>query len=157
MVARKWLHYQKKVKNKMANYAKIVPRDQGGEALHSYPSPYLSNTRYTTTNAVASSVITFDQDTTQIEVGAFGGQGCVIRWIPLTETASQTPYGSVISSGVGANYDHYVPPSQWRQFVVPKETGGQPAGGIASVNGLYQRVAIVNAGATASSVLLSEF
>ena len=139
------------------NYAKIVPRDQGGEALHSYPSPYTSNARYTITNAVTSSVISFDQDTTQIEVGVFGGQGCVIRWISATETAGQTPFASVISSGVGANYDHYVPNSQWRQFVVPRETGGQSAGGIASINGLYQRVAIINAGATASSVLLSEF
>jgi hypothetical protein len=141
----------------MSNYAKIVPRDQGGEALHSYPSPYTANARYTVVNAVASSVITMDGDTTQIEVSAFGGQGCVIRWVPKTELPTVAPYGSVVSSGVGANYDHYVPPAQMRQFVVPKETAGTYAGQIASVNGLYQRVAIINAGTTASSVLVSEF
>jgi hypothetical protein len=65
------------------NYAKSVPRDTGGEVLHSYPSPIVSNARYTKTNAVASSVITMDGNTSQIEVGAFGGQGCTIDGFPL--------------------------------------------------------------------------
>ena len=141
----------------MANYVKNVPRDQGGETIHSYPSPLKANVVYNVTNAVASSVISLNGNTTQIEVGSFGGQGCVIRWVPKTELPTVSPYGSVISSGVGANFDHYVPNSQWRQFAVPKETQGTYAGQIGSINGLYQRVAIMNAGATASSVLLSEF
>lgn len=143
----------------MANYAKNCPRDTGGEALHNYPAPVVSQARYTKANGVASSVISFAQNTTQIEVGAFGGQGAVIRWVPLTETAAASSvfWASVISSGAGANFDHYVPPSQWRQFVIPKETQGQYAGGSGSINGLYGRVAIVNAGITASSILVSEF
>ena len=120
------------------NYAKSVPRDTGGEVLHNYPSPVKANARYTTLNGVASSVITMDGNTTQIEVGAFGGQGCTIRWVPLTETAAVSPYGSIVSSGASANFDHYVPPSQVRQFVVPKETRGQPTGQIGSVNGLSE-------------------
>ncbi len=141
----------------MANYAKSLPRDTGGAAMQEYPAPYLSQEQYNSPNAVASSVISLTKDTSSIEVGAFGGQGIVIRWVPTTDTAAGTPYASVISSGLGANYDHYIPPSQYRRFVVPKETGGAPAGNVGSVNGLYQRVAVINAGLTASSVLLSEF
>lgn len=141
------------------NYVKNVPRDQGGESLHNYPSAYPATARYNSTNAVASSVISLNGNTTQIEVGAFGGQGAVIRWVPLTETAAASSvwWASVISSGASANFDHYVPPSQWRQFAVPKETQGQPKGQLGSVHGLYQRVAIINAGITASSVIVSEY
>lgn len=142
----------------MANYAKSLPRDTGNSPMQSFPAPYPAQEQYTTENAVASSVISLTPNTTSIEVGAFGGQGVVIRWVPLTETASVAPRASVVASGLGANYDHYVPPSQYRSFVVPKETIGQMAGGqVGSVNGLYQRVAVINAGTTASSVLLAEF
>lgn len=142
----------------MSNYAKSLPRDTGGEPMQAFPAPYLSQEQYNSANAVASSVISLQPNTTSLEVGTFGGQGVVIRWIPLTETATVAPYGSVISSGLGANYDHYVPLNAMRRFVIPKETMGQMAGGqVGSVNGLYQRVAWINAGTTASSVIASEF
>lgn len=122
-----------------------------------FPANVLSNEQYLSENGVASSVISLHPMTAQIEVGAFGGQGVVIRWIPVTETAAVSPFASVVASGLGANFDHYVPPSQVRQFVVPKEAGGQPVGQVGSVNGLYRRVAVINAGTTAASVLLSEY
>lgn len=140
------------------NYAKSIPRDTGGAPMTAFPSPVISNARYQKDNAVASSVISLHPQTTQIEVGAFGGQGAVIRWVPTTENASLAgAKGSVVASGAGANFDHYIPTNTLRQFVVPKETQGAPTGQIGSLNGLYQRVAVINAGATASSVLLSEF
>lgn len=142
----------------MANYAKSLPRDTGNEPMQEFPAPYISQEQYNSANAVASSVVSLQPNTTSLEVGTFGGQGIVIRWIPLTETAAVAPYGSVISSGVAANYDHYVPLNTYRRFVVPKETQGQMAGGqVGSVNGLYQRVAWINAGITASSVITAEF
>lgn len=141
----------------MANYAKSLPRDTGNTAMQEYPAPFLSTGRYNNANVVNSSVISLQSTTSSIEVGAFGGGGITIRWIPLTETASVSPFASVIASGLGANFDHYVPPSTVRRFVLPKETGGAVAGQVGSINGLYQRVAIVNAGIVASSVLLSEF
>lgn len=142
----------------MSNYAKSLPRDVNGNPLQEFPAPYLTQSRYNSANAVASSVVSLQPTTTTVEVGAIGGQGIVIRWVPVTETAAQTPFGSVVSSGIGANFDHYVPPSTYRRFVVPRETMGQLAGGqVGSVNGLYQRVAVINAGVVASSVLLSEF
>ncbi len=139
------------------NYAKRLAVDAGGTPMQEYPSPFTSNARYNTENGVASSAISMNPNTTKLEVGAFGGQGVKIRWVPIAETAAVSPFGSVISSGVGANFDHWVPPGTYRQFVVPKETGGSPTGQAGSVNGLYQRVAVVSAGATASSIIASEF
>ncbi len=141
----------------MTNYAKSLPRDVGGQPMQEYPAPYISNEQYNTTNAVASSVITLQSNTSSIEVSAFGGQGIVIRWVPKTETDTVSPYASVISSGLGANFDHHIPVNTYRRFVVPKETQGSYTGQVGSINGLYQRVAVINAGITASSVLLSEF
>lgn len=140
------------------NYPKSLPKDQSGASMQEYPAPFLSTARSQRDNAVASSVLVLNQNSGALEVGTSGGQGLVIRWIPLTETASVSPFSSVIASGVAANFDHFVPPNNYRRFVIPRETYGQTASGqIGSMNGLYQRVAIVNAGTTASSVLTSEF
>jgi hypothetical protein len=140
------------------NYAKALPRDTGGAAMQNYPAARVSTARANTENAVASSVISLSPDTTTIEVGTFGGQGAVIRWVPITETAAAAgAKASVISSGASANFDHYIPTNTVRTFVVPKETIGQMSGQAGSVNGLYQRMARISAGIIASSVLVSEF
>ena len=142
----------------MANYAKGLAVGVNGEEFQNCPPPYPAIARYQVENAVTSSVISLHPNTTALEVGAFGGQGLVIRWVPLTETAAVAPRASVVASGLGANFDHFVPTGTFRRFVVPKETQGQVAGGqVGSVNGLYQRLAWINAGATASSILASEF
>ncbi len=141
----------------MSNYAESLPRDQGGNPMQEYPAPVKSvPSVYYRDNLPPSSIITLDQAASTIEVGSFGGQGTVIRWIPIGETPGNF-YTSVISSGLGANFDHWVPPSTYRRFVIPKETGGAPAGGVGSINGLYQRIAVSNAGVTASSVLLIQY
>lgn len=141
----------------MTNYAKPLPRDNGGAAMQEYPAPVKSipSVIYKD-NAPLSSVAILDQNTSTIEVGAFGGQGAVIRWIAIGETPGNF-YTSVISSGLSANFDHYIPPSTQRRFVVPRETGGAPTGAMGSINGLYQRIAVSNAGATASSILLIQY
>ena len=139
------------------NYAKNLPRDTSGEAMQEYPSPFVATARYNKDNGAVSSVISLHPATSQVEVASFGGQGAVIRWVPLTETAAVGAAASVIAAGVGLNFDHYVPTGTYRRFVIPKETGGAPLGQTGSVNGLYQRLAVINAGITASSILLSEF
>lgn len=145
----------------MANYAKSVPRDIGGATLDGYPAPYVSSVgqlRQRTDNATVSSVINLNPTTQTIEIASFGGQGAVIRWIPTTETAAVSPFASVISSGLTANFHHHIQPNTVRSFVIPKETQGQMAGGqVGSVNGLYQRLAWASAGATASSIVSVEF
>lgn len=142
----------------MPNYAKPLARDTGGEPMQNTPAPYIANVTYQVENGVTSSVMSLNPNTTTLEVGAFGGQGAVIRWVPTTETAAAAgAKASVVASGLGANFDHYIPPSTFRRFIVPKETQGLPTGQVGSVNGLYQRVARINAGATASSVLVIEY
>lgn len=125
--------------------------------MHNFPPPYPAIRSTNTENQVASSMINIHSDATLIEVGTYGGQGAVIRWVPASETAAVAPRGSVVSSGAAANFHHYVPAGQYRQFVVPKDTQGAPDGGVGSVNGLYQRLAIINAGTTASSILVTQY
>lgn len=141
------------------NYAKGLPFDKNGVPMQEYPAPFISNTRSTIENGTPSSVIALRSTTSTIEVGTSGGQGAVIRWIPLTESDSVSPFGSVVASGLGANYDHYIPPNTFRRFVVPKETQGLGTAPmqVGSTFGLYQRVARVNAGVTASSILVIEY
>jgi len=141
----------------MRNYAEPQGIDKSGAPMHNCPSPVVSNTRYQKENGVISSVISLHPQTSQIEVSTSGGQGAVIRWVPLTETAGVAPAGSVIASGLTANFDHHVPAGTYRQFIVPKETQGSPNGQIGSIAGLYQRVAIINAGAGPSSILVTEY
>ena len=137
------------------NYAKGLPIDRNMSTMQQFPAPYPALKQYNSANAVASSVISLTKDTSEIEVGSFGGQGVCIKWIPLTDVTQ----ASVVSSGAGANFDHFIPAGWYRQFVVPKETQGLGTApmGVGSMFGLYQRVAIINAGITASSVLLSEY
>ena len=142
----------------MANYARNLPRDMGGEAMQDFPAPTIALEQYTTENGVASSVISLHPNTTSLEISTSAGQGAVIRWIKTTETAAVSPFASVIASGLGANYDHHIPAGVLRRFVVPKETQGIGTGNlqIGSTFGLYQRVARINAGAGPSSILFVE-
>lgn len=142
----------------MANWAKPNAIDQGGGTIQNAPAPFKANAQYNSENAVASSVINLHPMTSRIEVGALAGAGVVIRWVPVTETAAAAgAKASVIASGLGANFDHWVPPGTYREFVVPKETGGAPAGQVGSIYGLYQRVAWINKSASPSSIVASEF
>lgn len=145
------------------NWGKNLPRDAGGGQMQDFPAPVLSQARFIDENGVASSVISLNPNSTNVEVGAFGGQGAVLRWVPATETAAAAgAKASVVASGLGANFDHFIPAGTIRRFVIPKETGGIGPGGLAgaqagSVHGLYQRMARINAGATASSVIVAEY
>jgi len=143
----------------MANYVKNIPRDVGGEPLQDFPAPVRAITSVMMReNAVASSALALDPNASSIEVNAVGGQGIAIRWVAVTETPTVSPRASVVASGLGANFDHMIPPGTYRRFAIPKETQGQMAGGqIGSVNGLYQRVAQINAGPTAASVLIVQY
>lgn len=142
----------------MANYVNKLPRDITGVEMQNLPPAVRAQTTYQRENNIASSVISLNPNTSSLEVGAFGGQGIVIRWVPTTETAAVAPRASVVASGLGANFDHWIPSGEVRQFAVPKESIGQMAGGqIGSVNGLFQRIAVINAGAVASSFLGVEY
>jgi hypothetical protein len=143
----------------MANYVKNVPRDVGGIPLQEFPAPTRAITSVMMLeNDNVSSVLILDKDTSSVEVSAFGGQGVAIRWVASGETAAVSPRGSVIASGLLANFDHHIPSGQVRRFAIPVEKTGQVAGGnVGSVNGLYARLGHVNAGPTASSILIVQY
>jgi hypothetical protein len=138
------------------NYAVSIPTDQGQHALQEYPSPIKAKARYSRDVGTASSVITLTEDTTVIEVSG-ADQGAVLRWVPRTETTT-APFASVINAnGSTANFDHIIPGTTYRRFVVPIEVQGNPQSiqGANRLNGLYQRVAIKSLGT--SSVIAIEY
>lgn len=139
-------------------YAKPLPRDGGGQPMQEYSAPFKALARYDNENNTASSVISFTDQTTAVEVAAIGGTGAAIRWVPRTETAAVSPFASVITAVSGANYDNVIPAGTVRRFVIPIETQGAPQGSVVGANvqnGLYQRIAIKSFGI--SSVMTAEF
>jgi hypothetical protein len=132
-------------------------KDTDNEPIQDAPAPYQSARRTIIENQPVSSCISLNVSTTTLEVGAFGGQGALIRWIPKTETDAVSPFASVIASGADVNYDHYIPPSEFRRFAVPRESSAPSVSptGVAYVK--YKRVAIINAGIVASSILVAEY
>lgn len=138
------------------NYAAGLPRDENGNDMQEYPAPFKANARYGTNNATVSSVISLNDNTTVIEVSAVGSP-VAVRWVPASETAAVSPFASVITTGVTANFDYTVAKDTVRRFVSPIETQGvQSIVGIGVQAGTFRRVAISSAGAV-SSVLVSEF
>lgn len=145
-------------------YINPLPRDKSNTELQEFPAPVRALATSMRENAVASSALAINPNTTHLEVGAVGGHGVALRWVRVGEVpaASSVFNVSVISSGVGANFDHIVPAGTYRRLAVPKETGGIGPQGLAgaqigSVYGLYQRLAVVNISTSASSVLFVEY
>lgn len=134
------------------SYPKPLPVDSNRNPLQENPSPVLSQQSFQKGGEL-SSVITFNDNVTQIEVAAIGGAGVAIKWIPTSDTQA-----SVIGSGLGANFTHVVPANTVRKFVVPRETN--TVASIVGVNiqqGLYRRVAVVSASAPHSSVATATY
>ena len=146
----------------MANYADSLPRDIGGGQMQEFPAPVRAVTSVMMReNASASSVLLLDPNATSLEVNALGG-AVVIRWVGAGETPTVSPRGSVIASGLGANFDHLIPANSIRRFVIPRETGGVSRNAnanaqLGSVHGLYHRLAQINAGTAPASVLVVQY
>ena len=137
----------------MGNYAPKLGLDKSGFPIQHAPPPTSILASYNRENAAASSVISVSHDTTMLEVAAIGGPA-VMRFVRTGDTTA-----SVVAAVSGANFQHVIPASTVRQFVLPIEaqgTGSASVQGINRAEGLYQRVAIISAGA-ASSVLLTEY
>src|SRR3990167_11544238 len=116
----------------MSLYINRIPTDRANNALQEFPAPVLSLARNIDDNAVASSVVSLNPNTTSLEISACGGQGAVIRWVPTTENASIAgAHASIVASGLTANFDHYIPTAIVRRFAIPQETGGVGMGGLA--------------------------
>lgn len=135
------------------SYAKSYGYGQDNYPKVGFPSPVKAQARYYTENSAGtSSVITLTDNTTQIEIGAAGASGVIMRWVPVTETAGVAPNASVTAT----TFDHFVPAGEVREFVVPKETQGVTSlVGVNVENGLYKRVAFMNTGI--GSVFATEY
>lgn len=132
------------------NYAKRLPTDQGGTAMQEYPAAQVALQNDTSENNTVSSVITMNDNTTVLEIGATGG-AAVLRWITTGNTNA-----SVISAAGTANYDHIIPSNTYRRFVVPVEgIGTSSIVGLNKASGLYNRVAVKSVGI--SSVATIQF
>lgn len=134
-----------------SNYTQQLARDKNGVPLQEYPAPIRPQTRYSSENASASSVISFTHDTTAIEIAAVGGPA-VMRWVTTSDTQA-----SVVSAA-GGNFDHVIPTATYRRFVVPIESAGLGGSSVVGINreaGLYQRVAVKSIGT--ASVLTIEY
>lgn len=145
----------------MSNYAKILPRDAGGEPLQEFPTPYVALTRTNKENASASSVFGLSHNTTVVEVAAIGGPAA-IKWIATSDTTASVYTSSTIAGAAGAqiNFDNIIGTGTVRRFVVPKESSNVAANSVVGVNrreGLYQRIAVKSASDTTSSVLTTEY
>lgn len=125
----------------MARYAKPVAVDKNGNSLDSQPLPLKALATTVSENATVSSVITLNDNTTDIEIAAVGAPA-FIRWIARTDTA-----GSVLSAAGTANYDAFLQSGQTKRFIVPIETlGTSSIVGANIANGLYNRLAYKSGG-----------
>lgn len=134
------------------SYPKPLPVDANRTPLQENPAAVLAQQSFQKGGEL-SSVVTFNDNVTQIEVAAVGGAGAAIRWIATSDTQA-----SVISSGLGANFHHIVGANTVRKFVVPRETVGTASNvGVNIKEGLYRRVAVVSASAPHSSIATATY
>lgn len=125
-----------------------LSRAKDGVEMQGVEWPFPAVARYNS-NPVASSVVTFTDNTTTVEIGAIGGGGLLIKWIPTTDTTA---------SVTTANFDDFIPSNATRRYAIPVEKAGVPSiVGANKQNGLYNRVAWISATANPSSVVAMEY
>lgn len=135
----------------MKNYATALPQDRENMPMQdTMAAPVKALQTIVSENATVSSVISFNENTTTIEVAAIG-TGAAIRWVATTDTQA-----SIITAAGTSNYDNIVPVNTVRKFVVPRENQGVAS--IVGLNvreGLYRRVAMRSLGV--GSILSSQY
>lgn len=134
----------------MARYAKPIAVDKNGNPLDTSSIPLKAIATTVSENATVSSVITLNDNTTDLEIGAVTAPA-FIRWIARSDTQA-----SVISAAGTANYDNFIPAGTVRKFVVPiEQLGTSSIVGANIANGLYIRLAYKSGGI--GSVLTAQY
>lgn len=133
----------------MSSYAKPLPIDRNLNAMTFYPPNASAIGTTFRDNGGASSVTSFNPNTTTIEVAAIGSP-VAIKWASSQAT-------SVIGLAGTANFDHIVPAGTVRPFVVPRTVQGAMAStvGLATIEGLFNAVGTINLGV--GSVALTQY
>lgn len=128
------------------NYAKDLPIDKGGLP---YPSPpaYQSNQSQRGV-PLTSSVITFSDKTTVLDVAVLGGQSGNSLILGKWGTASVT----------ATNFDWMVQSGEHKILVIPVSVGGiNSVAGANVANGLFPAVAVITGTATSASIFTAEY
>ncbi len=134
----------------MSKYATPRANDIYGNVIQGTAMVQTAITTTSSENAIASSVITVNDNTTDLEVSAVGAPA-VIKWIGRGDTI-----GSVISVAGTANFDVVIPSGVVRHLVIPRETQGTSSlVGANIANGLYNRIAWKTIGA--GSILATQY
>ena len=117
-----------------------------GQVFQEFPTANKALVTRLRESAVASSVITLNDNTTVVEVAAVGGPA-FLRWVATSDTQ-----GSVISAAGTANFDNAVAPNTIRRFAVPIENFVAQTSivGLNKQYGLYNRVALIGTASVAS-------
>lgn len=119
-----------------SRYATAIPNDATGNPIQNAAVLQAAIVTTVSENATASSVITVNDNTTDLEIAAVGATGFV-KWITKGDTTA-----SVIAVAGTANYDVVIPSGTVRRLVIPRETiGTSSIVGANIANGLYNRVA----------------
>lgn len=131
---------------------KPLAKDQKENDLQEFALPYVANTTTHSENATASALITFNDNTTSIEVHAVGG-AAAIRWVTAS-TISGLGNTSVISAAGTANFDGMIPANYFRRFPIPQATSGvNSVVGLNKQSGLYNGVAFKSVGVASVATL----
>ncbi len=131
---------------------KRLPHDQDGTELQEFAVPYPALASNNSENNTASSVITFNDNTTSLEIHAVGG-AAAIRWITAS-TISGLGNTSVVSAASGFNADGMIPANYFRRFAIPQATGGvNSIVGLNKQAGLYNAVAVKTVGIASVATL----
>lgn len=130
------------------NYARGIPMGNNQMPASYIAPPAVAAIGATTrdTGTTTSSILVFDQNATAIEVGAVGGP-VFIKWLSRSVVDSSVAGTSILATGTGANFDHMIPPSEYRRFVIPINVNN-PQGYSSQVganreNGLFPNMAYI--------------
>ena len=122
------------------------------------PAPYKAiATAVSDITPTVSSILILTHNTTAVEVASSGGPA-YIRWLSQSVVDSSVAGTSVIGTGATANFDHAIPSSTVRRFVVPvaiEPTSATSVMGANRANGLYTHIAY--AGAASSIIAITQY
>lgn len=116
---------------------KPLASDQNNNDLQEFALPYKALVTTQSENNVASAFITFNDNTTSIEVHAVGA-AAAIRFVTAS-TITGLGNTSVITAAGTADFDGMIPANYFRRFPIPQATAG-----VNSVVGLNKQAGLFN-------------
>ena len=125
-------------------YAKPQPMDRRGNVIQGVSPDSVSIKATGGAPPAASSVISFNQNTTVVEITALNNS-LAYRW------GSQSV---IAAAGATDNFDGIVPVNSTRRIVIPMQTTGPSSfiGGLNVQSGLYSTMAVIATGSVLTAI-----